>query len=138
MMLKMNIDFPQSVVMHSDDKTCQLRVFSSNNIASCVLIPQEYAWPTKLPTLLSSLFLLHLLFLFSSSITALFDTNYNLPPKNMALWTFSYFRHWHIQKHTSRGQQIIYIDFKVMFLTPMGRLDFKIRLPFLFNHRRPI
>lgn len=31
-----------------DDKTCQLRVFSSNNSAKCVLIPQEYAWPTKL------------------------------------------------------------------------------------------
>lgn len=29
-------------------ETCQLRVFSSNNSAECVLIPQEYAWPTKL------------------------------------------------------------------------------------------
>jgi hypothetical protein len=28
--------------------TCQLRVFSSNNIDACVLSTQEYAWPTKL------------------------------------------------------------------------------------------
>lgn len=28
--------------------TCQLRVFSSNNIPKCVLITQEYTWPTKL------------------------------------------------------------------------------------------
>ena len=30
------------------------------------------------------------------------------------------------------------IDFKAMFWTPMGMLDFKILLPFLVNHRRPI
>lgn len=28
--------------------TCQLRVFSSNNIPEYVLITQEYTWPTKL------------------------------------------------------------------------------------------
>ena len=33
---------------------------------------------------------------------------------------------------------ILSINFKVMFWMPMERLDFKIQLPFLVNHHRPI